>query len=96
MWGGMAAKSRRVTIWERPLRIAILEILEKKGGRITERELISRLMEYYKSVSKHEIYAELMHLEINRLIYVDSSTPSNKVIELLAPKKWFKAMGGTE
>jgi len=94
--GKMTSRSRKTTIWERPLRIAILEILEKKGGRITERELINKLMEQYKSVSKHEIYAELMHLEINKLIYVDSSTPSNKVIELLTAKRWFKAMGGTE
>lgn len=73
-----------------------MEILEKKGGRITERELMDKLKEMYLSVSEHEINAELMHLEMNRLIYVDSSTPANKVIELITTKKWFKAIGGTE
>ncbi|MCR8433469.1 MAG: hypothetical protein NDP13_03620 [Crenarchaeota archaeon] len=90
------SRGKKARIWERPLRIAILEILERKGGRITEKELTDKLKEMYTSISEHEINAELMHLELNRLIYVDSSTPTNKVIELLTEKKWFKAIGGTE
>jgi len=89
-------RAKKLNTWEKPLRIKILEILEQKGGRITERELIARLKQEYMDVPAREINAELMHLEINGLIYVDSTTPANKVIELLQGERWFKAMGGTE
>lgn len=87
---------KKLNTWEKPLRIKILEILEQKGGRITEKELVQKLKQEYVDAPLREIYAELMHLEINRLIYVDSTTPANKVIELLKGEKWFKAMGSTE
>lgn len=87
---------RKLNTWEKPLRIKILEILEQRGGRVTEKELIARLKQEYVDVPVKEVYAELMHLEINGLIYVDSTTPANKVIELLKGERWFKAMGGTE
>ncbi len=87
---------KKLNTWEKPLRIKILEILEQRGGRITEKELIARLKQEYTDIPTKEVYAELMHLEINRLVYVDSTTPANKVIELLRGEKWFKAMGATE
>jgi len=92
----MGRIAKKLDTWERPLRIKILEILKQRGGRITERELVQKLRQVYADVPIREVYAELMHLEINGLIYVDSTTPANKVIELLEGKKWFKAMGGTE
>lgn len=89
--------SKKLDTWEKPLRIKILEILERQGGRITEKELITKLRQLYNDVPKRKVYAELMHLEINGLIYVDSTTPANKVIELLRERRiWFKAMGSTE
>lgn len=93
---GIAMPNKKMTIWEKPLRIAILELLANRGGRITEKELYEKLKKMYTSISKTEINAELMRLEMNRLIYVDSSTPANKVIEIIKEQRWFKAMGGTE
>ncbi len=93
----MTRGHKKLDTWEKPLRIRILEILENHGGRITERELISKLKQTYVDVPIKKVYAELMHLEINGLIYVDSTVPANKVIELLREKKvWFRAMGATE
>jgi len=87
---------QRASLWERPLRITILEILEKNKGRIVEKELLEKLRRIYGDISKREIYTELMRLEVNGIIYVDSTTPTNKVIELIKGRKVYLVTGGTE
>ena len=87
---------QRVSLWERPLRVTILEILEKNKGRIVEKELLEKLRRIYGDISKREIYTELMRLEVNGIIYVDSTTPTNKVIELIKGRKVYLVTGGTE
>jgi Fe2+ or Zn2+ uptake regulation protein len=69
----------------RPLRNAIVEILEEKGALTTE-ELENRLKEEYKGLTSKELEKELMRLELNGIVLITSLGRSRRRVELIRNK----------
>jgi hypothetical protein len=69
-------------IWEpRPLHIAVVEILEKKGS-IVDVDLHQELKRSYGDVSFRELNETLMKLEIRGVIRVSKLMRGKRMIEL--------------
>lgn len=69
--------------WARPVYTAIIELLEKKKGALTDVELLKALKESYGDLNLGSFYKALMKLEIEGLIHVSSLPKTKKSIELL-------------
>ncbi len=83
-----------IYVWfAKPIRLAILEILEKVGGRISESELKERLKKIYGEAPSTVINQILMQLEIDGLIHVDSINPRERIIERLSEEKRYLSVG---
>lgn len=67
----------------RPVYTAIIEILEKKKGTLTDLELLKALKDMYGDLSQSAFQKALMKLEIEGLIHVSSLTKTKKNVELL-------------
>jgi len=67
----------------RPVYTAIIELLEKKKGALTDVELLKALKESYGDLSLSAFHKTLMKLEIEGLIHVSSLPKTKKRIELL-------------
>jgi len=67
----------------RPVYTAIIELLEKKKGALTDAELLKALKEMYGDLSLSAFHKALMKLEIEGLIHVSSLPKTKKRIELL-------------
>ncbi|MGQ9514023.1 MAG: hypothetical protein ACUVTL_03085 [Thermoproteota archaeon] len=66
----------------RPIRNAIVEILEEKEALTTE-ELEKRLKEEYKELTSRELDKELMRLELNGIVSITSLGRSRRRVELI-------------
>ena len=83
-----------IYVWfAKPIRLAILEILEREGGRISEKELKRELKEIYGEASSTVINRILMQLEIDGLIHVDSINPRERIIERMSREKKYLSVG---
>lgn len=83
-----------IYVWfAKPIRLAILEILEKSGGRVSENELKSELKKIYGEASSTVINRILMQLEIDGLIHVDSINPRERIIEKMSKEKKYLSVG---
>ena len=71
-------------IWRpRPLETLVVELLQKKGGTITDTELLDMLRSLVgDGVSFPELNRTLMNLEIAGLIYVSGPVRGKRRIEL--------------
>jgi Fe2+ or Zn2+ uptake regulation protein len=66
-----------------PLHTAIMELLEKKRGAITDEELCKALQGSKNDLSVRTLNKTLMKLEINGLIHVFDLTKNKRRIELV-------------
>mgnify|MGYP000365479438 CR=1 FL=1 len=88
------SRKKGVYVWfAKPLRIAILEILEKRGGRVSETELKEELKKLYGEASSSVINRVLMQLEIDGLIHVEAVSPKERIIEKMAREKKYLTVG---
>jgi len=67
----------------RPVYTAIIELLEKKKGTLTDLELLKALKDTYGDLSQSAFQKALMKLEIEGLIHVSSLTKTKKCVELI-------------
>jgi len=75
-------------VWDvYPLRIALVEALQKKQGVSTDVELLDLLRQNYEDLSFKELNILLMKLEVEGMISVTSLTKTKRRVEL----KGFKA-----
>lgn len=65
-----------------PLHTALVEILYKKGGALTDEELYKALEKEYGRLSHRELYKTLMRLEVHGVIHVSRLTKNKKRVEL--------------
>ncbi len=83
-----------IYVWfAKPIRLAILEVLEKKGGRVSEKELKMELKKIYGEASSTVINRILMQLEIDGLIHVDSINPRERIIVRMSKEKKYLSVG---
>ncbi|MHA1616066.1 MAG: hypothetical protein ACTSX9_02015 [Candidatus Njordarchaeales archaeon] len=83
-----------ISVWfAKPIKIAILEILEKHHGRITESTLRDELKKIYGEVSSTVLNRALMQLEIDGLIHVEVGAPKERVIEKLTRERRYFSVG---
>lgn len=83
-----------IYVWfAKPIRLAILEILESKGDRISEKELKNELKRIYGEASSTVINRILMQLEIDGLIHVDSMNPRERIIERMNRERKYLSVG---
>ncbi|MBO3802479.1 MAG: transcriptional repressor [Candidatus Brockarchaeota archaeon] len=73
---------RKMEWYPRPLRNAIVEILEEKEALTTE-ELAKKLKEEYKELTESELDRELMRLELNGIVSITSLGRSRRRVELV-------------
>jgi len=72
-----------VKIWKsRPLDLAIIEVLEKKGP-MTDGELLDFLKEMHEDVGFGMLNQTLMRMEVEGKVYVSSLTKGKRRVELL-------------
>lgn len=82
-----------ISVWfAKPIRLAILELLEEKG-RVSESELKKELKKIYGEAPSTVINQILMQLEIDGLIHVDSINPRERIIERLTAEKRYLSVG---
>jgi len=85
---------RGIAIWfAKPLRIAILEILEKHYGRVSESVLKEELKKIYGEISSIALNRALMQLEINGLIHVEVGMPKERIIERITKERRYFSVG---
>jgi Fe2+ or Zn2+ uptake regulation protein len=65
-----------------PLHTALVEILYKKGGALTDVELYKALEKAYGKLSHRELNKTLMRLEIHGVVHVSHLTKNKKRVEL--------------
>ena len=65
-----------------PLYTTIVEILLKKGGALTERELYRAMGKSSAELSWGELNRTLMRLEVDGIIHVSNLTKNQRRIEL--------------
>lgn len=75
------------------MRLAILEILEEQGGRISENELKRELRKIYGEAPSTVINRILMQLEIDGLIHVESVSPRERIIERISRDRYYLSVG---
>jgi hypothetical protein len=75
-------------VWDvYPLRVALVEAMQKKQGVSTDVELLDLLRQNYEDLSFKEMNMLLMKLEVEGMISVTSLTKTKRRVEL----KGFKA-----
>lgn len=77
----------------RPVYTAIIELLEKKKGSLTDVELFKALKDMYGDLSLSAFNKALMKLEVEGLIHVSSLTKTKKNVELLRKPEEEKGTG---
>lgn len=71
-------------VWyPRPLHGALIELLRKKQGSLTDVDLYDTLCEEYKHLSFITFNQVLLRLEINGLIHVYNLTKNQRGVELI-------------
>ena len=78
----MKGRRRGISVWfAKPIKLAVLEILEEVGGRISESELRERIKNIYGEASTSIINRVLMSLEIDGLVHVAPVGIKERIIE---------------
>lgn len=76
-----------VKTWKpRPLHMAIMETLEKKGP-LTDMELFDVLKQSYEDIGFKDVNQTLMEMEIKGKVYVSTLTRGKRRVELVKTKK---------
>jgi len=65
-----------------PLPTLVVEMLEKKGGALTDAELLELLRETYNSVGVESLNKTLFKLEVSGLIHVSNLARGKRRVEL--------------
>ena len=85
---------REIFVWfAKPLRIAILELLERYQGRIAESKLRKELEKIYGEVSSTVLNRVLMQLEIDGLIHVEAVSSKERIIEIMTKDRRYFSVG---
>lgn len=75
-----------VKTWKpRPLHMAIMETLEKKGP-LTDMELFDVLKQSYEDIGFTDVNQTLMEMEIRGKVYVSTLTRGKRRVELVKTK----------
>jgi len=69
--------------YSQPLHAALIEILQKKQGSLTDTELYKALRENYDDLSFITFNKTLMKLEIEGMIHVFNLTKNKRGVELV-------------
>jgi len=65
-----------------PLPTLVVEMLEKKGGALTDTELLELLRETYNDLGTESLNKTLFKLEVSGLIYVSNLARGKRRVEL--------------
>ncbi len=82
----LGCKEMSVKTWKpRPLYMAIVETLEKRGP-LTDMELFDALKDSYEDIGFGDVNQTLMEMEIKGKIYVSSLARGKRRVELVKTK----------
>lgn len=74
-------------VWgPRPLNLAVVEALQRKGP-ITDEDLLDEVKESYGELSFRELNSALLRLELNGILRVTRLMKGKRRVELVAPKQ---------
>jgi len=65
-----------------PLRTVVVELLEKKGGSLTDTELLELLRDAYNNVGAEILNKTLFKLEVSGLVYISNLARGKRRVEL--------------
>jgi Fe2+ or Zn2+ uptake regulation protein len=69
-------------LWDvQPLHTSLVEILLKRGGSLTDTELLRALKKSYGELSLRELNKTLMRLEVDGIIHVSTLTKNKKRVD---------------
>lgn len=71
----------------------VLQILEERGGRISDNELLLEIKRRGEDISRSELNKILMTLEVYGLIYVESVSLKEKIIERIEEERRYLSVG---
>jgi Fe2+ or Zn2+ uptake regulation protein len=72
-------------VWgPRPLNLAVVEVLQRKGP-LTDGDLLDQVKESYGEISFRELNSVLLKLEINGILRVSRLMKGKRRVELVAP-----------
>ena len=81
----MPSKRRSLEVWfAKPLKFAIMKMLEESGDRIALSDLIKKLKDIYENISLNQINRTLLSLEIEGFIHVEVVGPKERIIEKIS------------
>jgi len=87
-------KRRYEDTWRwKPLMFLVLQILEERGGRISDNELLLEIKRRGEDISRSELNKILMTLEVYGLIYVESVSLKEKIIERIEEERRYLSVG---
>jgi Fe2+ or Zn2+ uptake regulation protein len=74
-------------VWgPRPLNLAVVEALQRKGP-LTDGDLLDQVKESYGEISFRELNSVLLKLEINGVLRVSHLMKGKRRVELVAPRQ---------
>ena len=74
-------------VWgPRPLNLAIVEVLQRKGP-LTDGDLLDQVKESYGEISFRELNSILLKLEINGVLRVSRLMKGKRRVELVEPRQ---------
>jgi hypothetical protein len=74
-------------VWgPRPLNLAVVEVLQRKGP-LTDGDLLDQVKESYGDISFRELNSILLKLEINGVLRVSRLMKGKRRVELVAPRQ---------
>lgn len=71
----------------------VLQILEERGGRISDNELLLEIKRRGMDISRSELNKILMTLEVYGLIYVEPVSLKEKIIERIEEERRYLSVG---
>ena len=74
-------------VWgPRPLNLAVVEVLQRKGP-LSDGDLLDQVKESYGDISFRELNSILLKLEINGVLRVSRLMKGKRRVELVAPRQ---------